>query len=235
MSKQNTLRLLLALALILAMAAFYAFDLGRFLSFADLKARQMVLVRYYGEHPLQALLAYAGIYIAVAALSLPGAAIMTLAAGALFGLGVGTVVATIASTIGATCAFLIVRFLLHDAVQSRFSVQLRVINAGIEREGATYLLTLRLIPIFPFFIINIVMALTRLRTGTFALVTFFGMIPAVLVFVNAGTQLARINAPGEILSLRVLGSLALLGIFPIAARKGMALYRKLRSPTDTMD
>lgn len=223
---KTTIRIFLAASVVVALLAFYYFDLGRFFSFADLKSRQNALALFYAEHPIRTLLGYAGIYVAVAVLSLPGAAIMTLAAGALFGLWVGTLVAAIASAIGATLAFLVVRFLFHDAVQSRFGVQLRVVNEGIAREGAFYLFTLRLIPVFPFFMINMVMALTPIRASTFYLVSQVGMIPATIVFVNAGTQLARIASPGDILTPTILGSFALLGLFPLLARKAVVLLRR---------
>lgn len=225
---KTTIRIFLAASVVVALLAFHYFDLGRFFSFADLKSRQNALALIYAEHPIRTLLGYAVIYIAVAVLSLPGAAIMTLAAGALFGLWVGTLVAAIASAIGATLAFLVVRFLLHDAVQSRFGAQLRVVNEGIAREGAFYLFTLRLIPVFPFFMINMVMALTPIRVSTFYLVSQVGMIPATIVFVNAGTQLARITSPGDILTPTILGSFALLGLFPLFARKAVDLLRRRR-------
>lgn len=223
MTKRTALRISVAVAVSGLFLAFFAGGWGDYLSLAELKARHASISLYYQEHPLRTLAIYAGIYIAVAALSLPGAGIMSLAGGAIFGLWVGTAVVSVASTIGATCAFLIVRFLLHEAVQRRFSDQLRVINAGIERDGALYLLSLRLMAIFPFFIVNILMALTPIRTTTFYLVSQIGMIPATLLFVNAGTQLARISSPADILSPALLGSFVLLGLFPLLTKK---LYQR---------
>jgi uncharacterized membrane protein YdjX (TVP38/TMEM64 family) len=151
---------------------------------------------------------------------------MTLAGGALFGLLTGTVVISFASTIGATLAFLVSRFLLKDWVQERFKEKLHTINQGIEREGSFYLFTLRLVPVFPFFIINLVMGLTPIRTTRFYLVSQVGMLPGTLVYVNAGTQLAQIDSLKGILSPGLLLSFALLGMFPLLARKGVALINR---------
>ncbi|MEX1303389.1 MAG: TVP38/TMEM64 family protein, partial [Desulfotignum sp.] len=171
-------------------------------------------------------------YITVTALSLPGAAVMTLAGGALFGLVTGTVVISFASTIGATLAFLVSRFLLKNWVQNRFKDKLHAINRGIERDGAFYLFTLRLVPVFPFFIINLVMGLTPIRTIRFYLVSQLGMLPGTLVYVNAGTQLAQIDSLKDIVSPGLLLSFALLGMFPLLAKKGVALINRKKKGTD---
>ena len=210
---------------------FFVFDLGQYLSLAYLKSRQEWLLDIYARHTLWTIGAYMLVYITVTALSLPGAAVMTLAGGALFGLVTGTVVISFASTIGATLAFLVSRFLLQNWVQDRFKDKLHAINQGIERDGAFYLFTLRLVPVFPFFIINLVMGLTPIRTIRFYLVSQVGMLPGTLVYVNAGTQLAQIDSLKGILSPGLLLSFALLGIFPLLARKGVAFINRKRKGT----
>ena len=210
---------------------FFVYDLGQFLSLAYLKSRQEWLVDIYTRHTLLTIGAYMLSYITFTALSLPGAAVMTLAGGALFGLMTGTVVISFASTIGATLAFLVSRSLLKNWVQDRFKDKLHAINQGIEKDGAFYLFTLRLVPVFPFFIINLVMGLTPIRTIRFSLVSQLGMLPGTLVYVNAGTQLAQIDSLKGILSPGLLLSFALLGIFPFLAKKGVALVNRKRKGT----
>ncbi len=212
-------RWIVLIAVVAAVAAFFAFDLGRYFSLDFFKSQQAAIDAYYGAHPLQTVLIYFAIYVAVTALSLPGAAIMTLAGGAIFGLLVGTLVVSFASTIGATLAFLVSRFLLRDWVQARFGDKLRAINDGMARDGAFYLFTLRLVPLFPFFVINLVMGLTPIATRTFYWVSQLGMLAGTLVYVNAGTQLAQIDSLPGILSPGLLVSFALLGVFPLAAKK----------------
>jgi uncharacterized membrane protein YdjX (TVP38/TMEM64 family) len=211
---------------------FFMFDLGQFLSLAYLKSRQAWLIDVYARHTMMTIGVYMFTYITVTGLSLPGAAVMTLAGGALFGLVTGTVVISFASTIGATLAFLVSRFLLKNWVQDRFKDKLNAINRGIERDGAFYLFTLRLVPVFPFFIINLVMGLTPIRTIRFYLVSQLGMLPGTLVYVNAGTQLAQIDSLKGIVSPGLLLSFALLGMFPLLARKGVALINRKRKGTD---
>jgi len=210
---------------------FFVYDLEQHLSLAYLKSRQEWLVDIYTRHTMLTIGAYLLGYIAVTALSLPGAAVMTLAGGALFGLVTGTVVISFASSIGATLAFLVSRFLLKDWVQSRFKNKLHAINQGIERDGSFYLFTLRLVPVFPFFIINLVMGLTPIRTTRFYLISQIGMLPGTLVYVNAGTQLAQIDSLKGILSPGLLLSFALLGVFPLLAKKGVALIKRKRKGT----
>jgi pyruvate/2-oxoglutarate dehydrogenase complex dihydrolipoamide dehydrogenase (E3) component/uncharacterized membrane protein YdjX (TVP38/TMEM64 family) len=215
-------KLALLLLLVLLAGAFFAFDLGRYLSLEYLKSQQVALDAYTRAHPVQATLAYFAVYVAVTGLSLPGAAVMTLAGGAIFGLAWGTVVVSFASTIGATLAFLAARFLLRDWVQRRFGARLGAINAGVERDGPFYLFTLRLVPVFPFFLINLAMALTPLRTRTFYWVSQLGMLAGTLVYVNAGTQLGRLESAAGILSPGLLLSFVLLGVFPLLARRVLA-------------
>jgi pyruvate/2-oxoglutarate dehydrogenase complex dihydrolipoamide dehydrogenase (E3) component/uncharacterized membrane protein YdjX (TVP38/TMEM64 family) len=207
------------------LALFFGLDLGRFLSLAAVKSSQADLQAWRAGQPLAAALIFFAGYVAVAALSLPGAAVMTLAAGALFGLGWGTLIVSFASSIGATLAFLAARWLLGGWVQSRFGDRLATLNAGIAKEGGFYLFTLRLVPVLPFFVINLAMGVTTLRTWTFYWVSQLGMLAGTLVYVNAGTQLARIESLSGIVSLGVLGSLVLLGVFPLVAKKVIDLFQ----------
>ena len=198
---------------------YFVFDLGRFFSLDYVKQRQADFAMLYAQHPAAVTGAFFAIYVAVAGLSLPGAAILTLVAGAIFGLLVGTVVVSFASSIGATLAFLVSRYVLRDSVQSKFGARLGDINKGIEKDGAFYLFTLRLVPLIPFFVINLVMGLTRMKTGVFYVASQIGMLAGTIVYVNAGTQLARIDSLRGILSPGLIGSFVLLGVFPLIAKK----------------
>jgi pyruvate/2-oxoglutarate dehydrogenase complex dihydrolipoamide dehydrogenase (E3) component/uncharacterized membrane protein YdjX (TVP38/TMEM64 family) len=215
----NKTRLIVAVAIVAAVATFFVFDLGRFLTLDHLKSQQAAIDAQFRAHPLATAAIYFAAYVAVTGLSLPGAAIMTLAGGAVFGLGWGLVIVSFASSIGATIAFLASRFLFREAVQAKFGEKLAAINRGIERDGPFYLFTLRLVPVFPFFVINLAMGLTGLRTWTFYWVSQLGMLLGTAVYVNAGTQLARIDSLRGILSPGLLLSFALLGIFPLVAKK----------------
>ena len=212
-------RLYLLLAIAISIGAFFYFDLHQLLTLDNLKSRQESIVAYRDDHPLLTTAIYALVYIAVAALSLPGATLLTLAGGAVFGLLWGTLIVSFASSIGATLAFLAARFLFRDVVNARFGHQLKEIDAGIARDGAFYLFTLRLVPLIPFFVINLVMGLTALKTRTFYWVSQAGMLAGTLVYVNAGTQMAKIDSLSGILSPALVGSFALLGVFPFIAKK----------------
>jgi uncharacterized membrane protein YdjX (TVP38/TMEM64 family) len=205
---------------------FLLFDGQQYLSLAFLKSSRQLLQSFYSEHQLLTIAGYMALYILITALSLPGALIMSLGGGALFGLWLGFLLVSFASTIGATLAFLAARFLFKDAIQNRFGEKLGAINKGIEQDGAFYLFTLRLVPVFPFFIINLVMGLTPIRAAVFYLVSQLGMIPGTLIYVNAGTQLGRIESASGILSPSLLFSFALLGIFPLLAKKVVEAIRK---------
>jgi pyruvate/2-oxoglutarate dehydrogenase complex dihydrolipoamide dehydrogenase (E3) component/uncharacterized membrane protein YdjX (TVP38/TMEM64 family) len=219
----SRLKLLLIVALLGAIAAFFVFDLGRFLSLDAIRGQQAHLSALYAERPALVIGAYLMIYIAVTALSLPGATVLTLAGGAVFGLLVGTVVTSFASTIGATLAFLGSRYLFRDAVTRRFGTRLAAVDAGLAKDGAYYLFTLRLVPLVPFFVINLLMGLTRMKVWTFYWVSQLGMLAGTLVYVNAGTELARIESLRGILSPGLIGSLVLLGVFPLVARKVVSI------------
>ena len=208
--------ILLVLALV---AAFFVFDLHQYLTLDYLKSQREAFLAFYAENRWMTLAAYFVMYITVTALSLPGATVMTLAGGAVFGLATGLVVISFASSIGATLAFVIARFLLRDTVQNKFQDKLRAINDGIEKEGDFYLFTLRLIPLFPFFVINLVMGLTPMKAWRFYLVSQIGMLPGTIVYVNAGSQLGALESMSGILSPGLILSFALLGIFPLLAKK----------------
>ena len=212
-------KLLIVAVLVALVAAFFAFDLGRYFSLEFIKSRQAEFAALATDKPLLVGGVFFGAYIAVTALSLPGATIMTLAAGAIFGLAVGTVIVSFASSIGATLAFLTSRYVLRDSVQSRFAARLADIDKGVENEGAFYLFTLRLVPLIPFFVINLVMGLTKMKARTFYWVSQLGMFAGTVVYVNAGTQLAKIDSLKGILSPGLIGSFVLLGLFPLIAKK----------------
>ena len=203
---------------------FKVFDLQQYLSLDYIKAQQENFSALYLARPVSVIAAYMLIYIVVTALSLPGAAVMTLAGGALFGLVTGTVAVSFASTIGATLACIVSRYLLRDWVQKKFGDKLAKINQGMEKEGGVYLFSLRLVPVFPFFIINLAMGLTPIKIPTYYWVSQLGMLPATIVFVNAGTQLAKIDSLAGIVSPGLILSFVLLGLFPVLSKKLLALY-----------
>ncbi|MCX6127713.1 MAG: TVP38/TMEM64 family protein [Proteobacteria bacterium] len=218
---------LFVFGLILAfIALFFYLDLGSYLTLSYLKAKQADFQDFYQKNTLLTVLIYFAIYVFMAALSLPGAAVLTLAGGALLGFGTGLAVVSFASSIGASCAFLVSRFLLRDSIQAKFGDRLLTVNEGIEKEGAFYLFTLRLVPIFPFFVINLVMGLSPIRTWTFYWVSQLGMLPGTAVFINAGTQLAQIETLSGILSPKLIVSFALLGFFPILAKRVIGILKK---------
>ncbi|MEO5733231.1 MAG: FAD-dependent oxidoreductase [Rubrivivax sp.] len=212
-------KILLLGAVVALVVAFFVFDLGRFLSLATIKGAQADFLALYASKPMLVMGAFFATYVAVTALSLPGATIMTLLAGAVFGLVLGTVVVSFASSIGATLAMLFARYVLRDSIKSRFGSKLAEIDKGIDREGAFYLFTLRLVPVFPFFVINLVMGLTSIKARTFYWVSQLGMLAGTIVFVLAGTQLGQIDSLAGILSPGLIGAFVLLGIFPLVAKK----------------
>ncbi len=203
-------------------AIFFAFDLQQYLTLDYLKESQARFADLYQAKPVLVIGVYMAIYILVTALSLPGAVILTLAGGALFGLVTGLVVVSFSSTIGATLACFVSRFVLRDWVQKKFGDKLATINEGVAREGAFYLFTLRLIPVFPFFVINLVMGLTKMSLFTFYWVSQLGMLAGTAVFVNAGKELAKIDSLSGILSPGLIGSFVILGLFPLIVKKLVA-------------
>ena len=215
--KYRKLALLVTAGILIA--AFFAFDLGHYLNLQTLKDQQAAITDFQASRPLLGVAIYFVIYVVTTALSLPGAALLTLAGGAVFGLLWGTVIVSFASTIGATLAFLMSRFLLRDWVSHRFGQRLAAIDEGVRREGAFYLFTLRLVPVFPFFLVNLLLGLTGMKARTFYWVSQIGMFAGTVVYVNAGTQLGKLESLSGILSPALLGSFVLLGIFPLIARK----------------
>jgi uncharacterized membrane protein YdjX (TVP38/TMEM64 family) len=221
----NLKKLLLLIGMVAAVALFFYFDLGRFLTLASLKQQRQSLLHLYQSHAAATVAAFMAIYILQTALSLPGAAILSLAAGAVFGALAGTIYAVVAATVGAALAFLVARYLLRDVILARFGAKLERINAELEQRGLSYLLFLRLVPLFPFFLINLAAGLTRLPLRTFLLGTLIGIIPGGFVYVNAGASLATINSLRDVASPRLLGAFALLGLFPLIP----VIYQKVRS------
>lgn len=222
----NPRKTLLLIALLLAVVAFFVFDLGRFFSLDFLKESQARFAALREQQPLALAVGYFLVYVAVTALSLPGATIVTLAGGAIFGLGWGLLIVSFASSIGATLAFLTARFLLRDSVQSRFGQRLVEVDKGIQKDGAFYLFTLRLIPVVPFFVINLLMGLSQMKAWTFYWVSQIGMLAGTAVYVNAGTQLGQLDSLKGIVSPGLLGSFVLLGLFPLIARKIVEAVQK---------
>jgi uncharacterized membrane protein YdjX (TVP38/TMEM64 family) len=219
---------ILVLVLLGAIVAYFVFDLGQILSLENFKASQADIVAAKDANPVLYISGFFLLYVAVTGLSIPGAAIMTLIAGALFGVLIGTIIVSFASTLGATLAFLSARFVLRDWVQGKFGERLRAIDEGLEKDGAFYLFTLRLIPVFPFFVINLLMGLTRIKTRTFFWVSQLGMLPATIVFVNAGTQMSRIESTAGLLSPTLIASFVALALFPWAAKAIVALVTRSR-------
>lgn len=218
---------LIVLVVIAALAMFFGMRLDQYLTLDTLKESQAKFAAAQAQSPWLTALAVFLMYVVVVALSLPGATIMTLAIGALFGFWVGALLVSFAATIGATLAFLASRYVLRDLVQKRFGDKLKGINEGMAKDGALYLFLLRLMPIFPFFLINLLMGLTHIRTATFYWVSQLGMLAGTLVYVNAGTQLAHIDSLSGILSPAVLLSFALLGVFPLVAKRiGRAVQQR---------
>jgi pyruvate/2-oxoglutarate dehydrogenase complex dihydrolipoamide dehydrogenase (E3) component/uncharacterized membrane protein YdjX (TVP38/TMEM64 family) len=221
-------RLLVAVLVVVAIAVFFAAGGHRYFTFESLKQQQAAIDGWYRAHPVQTVLLYFAAYVAVTGLSLPGATLLTLAGGAVFGLLWGTVIVSFASSIGATLAFLASRFVLRDWVRQRFSERLKTIDEGLARDGAFYLFTLRLLPVVPFFLINLALGVSAMRVRTFYWVSQIGMLAGTLVYVNAGTQLARLDSPRGILSWQLLGAFLLLGLFPLVAKKIVDLAKARR-------
>jgi uncharacterized membrane protein YdjX (TVP38/TMEM64 family) len=219
-------KLVIGVVLLSAIVAFKVFDIGQYLTLSYIKASQARFALLYAENRLMVILGYAVIYVLATSLSLPGAAVLTLAGGALLGLWIGILTVSFASTIGAALACIVSRFILRDWVQRKVGDKLKTVNDGIEKEGAFYLFTLRLIPIFPFWLINLVMGLTKMPLRRFFWVSQLGMLPGTIVYVNAGKELSKIESLSGILSPELIISFAVLGTFPIAAKKILSLYQR---------
>ncbi|MBW1642648.1 MAG: FAD-dependent oxidoreductase, partial [Deltaproteobacteria bacterium] len=226
--KKQLPRIFIIAVIALLVYLFFALNLNELFTLDYLKSRKEVFENFYTDNQLLTIAVYMGMYILVTALSLPGAAVMSLAGGALFGLLIGTITISFASSIGATFAFLFSRFLLKDYIQNKFGDRLKAINEGIKKDGALYLFTLRLVPIFPFFVINLVMGLTPISAIRFYLVSQIGMLAGTIVYVNAGTQLAKIESLKNIMSPGLLLSFILLGIFPLIAKNFVEIIQALK-------
>ncbi|MDE3037955.1 MAG: TVP38/TMEM64 family protein [Pseudomonadota bacterium] len=218
-------KILVAGAVIASIALFFGLGLYHEFTLAGIKERQEELQYYYQQHPAFTLLLFGSCYVALAALSLPGAAIMTLLAGALFGFLPALVLVSFASSIGATLAFLASRFVLRDWVQDKFGEKLSAVNEGIEREGAFYLFALRLTPFIPFLLVNLLTGLTPIGVGMFYLISQLGMLPGTALYVYAGRQLGRITSISGIFSPALIAAFIMLGLFPLAAKKVIAWWR----------
>ncbi|MCZ6512763.1 MAG: TVP38/TMEM64 family protein [Nitrospinae bacterium] len=206
-------------------ALFFVFDLGQYLSLESLKSNRDYLRAFYDANAVAMVAAFIGVYIVTVALSLPGATILTLCAGAIFGSVTGTLVVNVGATIGATLAFLVARFLLRDWVEKKFGAKLKPFNDGFSKNAINYMLFLRLVPLFPFFLINLVSGLTQIRLSVYFFGTMFGILPGTFVYANAGSNLASINQLSDIASLEVLGAFALLGLFALIP----TLYKFIKS------
>jgi len=214
------------IALLLAIAGIIWWLPADLLTLDNLKARQADITQFRINRPALTVLLFCGVYIAFAALSIPGAAILTLAAGAIFGLAYGTLWVSISSTIGATLAFLMSRYFFQDAVKRKFGDKISTIEENFKRDGAFYLFSMRLVPAFPFFIVNLLMGLTPIKTSSYVLASWAGMLAGTAVYVNAGTQLSKLNSLSGILSPQIILSFVLLAAFPYVARRLLALFRK---------
>jgi len=217
----------------ITVVAFFAFDLSHYFTLEFAQSQRQSFIAYYQQHQILTIMVYMLIYVAVTAMSLPGATIMTLLGGGVFGLMTGTVVISFASSIGATIAFLMSRYVLRDSIQSKFGDKLKTINEGMQKDGAFYLFTLRLVPIFPFFLINLLMGISSIRTARFYWVSQIGMLPGTIVYVNAGDQLASLTSVSGILSPALISSFVLLGVFPLLAKKLVAFVKSRRVQLDT--
>ena len=227
----NKTQITLLVTIIILVALFFIFDLGRYFNLEFVKTQQGAMDAFYAQEPLITVVSFFLLYVLITGLSLPGATIFTLAAGAIFGLLWGTVISSFASTIGATLAFLLSRYLFRETIQERYANRLAAINRGIAEEGAFYLFTLRLVPIFPYFIINLVMGLTPIRALTFFFVSQAGMLAGTIVYVNAGTQIAKIEQLKDIASPTLILSFVLLGIFPLLAKKTVDYLKQRKEKT----
>jgi uncharacterized membrane protein YdjX (TVP38/TMEM64 family) len=223
---QKSIKTGLLIVLVSAIAAFFAFDLQQYATLDYIKTQQHIILEYYGLNTLIVLIVFGFVYVLITALPLPAATVLTLLGGALFGLPLGLIIVSFASTIGASLSFLMARFLARDYVQKNYNKQLSKINQGFEREGAFYLIALRLVPAFPFFMINVVMALMPIKPWTFYWVSQLSMLPGTAVYVYAGTQLSQIASFSDIVSPSLLIVFSLLGLLPLIAKKTVLFMRK---------
>lgn len=231
MSSKIIKKVIIIVVIIGIIVAFKIFNLGQYLTLSYIKASQKHFELLYTENPVAVITSYMAIYILTTSLSLPGAAVLTIGGGALFGLITGTLVVSFASTIGATLACFVSRFLLREWIQGKFSEKIKKVNEGVEKEGSFYLFTLRLIPVFPFWMINILMGLTKMPLFKFYWVSQLGMFPGTIVYVNAGKELVKIDSLKGILSPSLILSFVLIGIFPITVKKLISWYKSKKGKT----
>lgn len=223
-------RIAVAVVLIVAVGSFFVFDLGRFLTFETLESLRTdsAVARFIAEYPGWSRAVYFGIFVTIAAFPLPVAGVMTVAGGAIFGLGWGLVLASFASAISSALAFLVSRKLLGEWVQRRFAKELAGVNAGVKRDGGFYLFSLRMVPLIPFFALNLVMGLTRMGLFSFYAVSQAGMLAVIFIYVFAGTRLAEVKSPGDVLDAGLIAAVVLLGLFPLAAKRLIAWINRRR-------
>ena len=224
---RNT-KILVALVALALIAAFFVFDIGQYLSLEFLQSKHQQLLEYATDNRLLTIVVYFLLYVTSAVLCLPGISVLTLGAGAIFGFITGFILVSFAATVGATLSFLLSRYLFKDTLQKKFSSQLQTINTGVEKEGAFYLFTMRLIPLVPFFLINLLMGLTSIKTSVFYTVSQAGMLPVTAIFTWSGNQLGQIKTLKDILSPSLLVAFALIGIFPFVAKKLIEFYKQAR-------
>ncbi|MDG1286972.1 MAG: TVP38/TMEM64 family protein [Rickettsiales bacterium] len=226
MTRQKLLKLLMVLLIAAAIAAFFVFDLQLYFTLDNIKAQREGWKLFYAENRAFTLALFGGVYVMVTALSLPAATILTLLAGALFGFVSGLIMVSFASSIGATLAFLMARFLLRDSIQAKYGQHMTKINEGFEKEGAFYLFALRLVPVVPFFVINVLMALLPIKTSTFYWVSQLGMLAGTVAYVYAGTELGKVTSLSDIASPSLIAAFVALGLFPLIAKKALNFLRK---------
>lgn len=225
----NTSKKVMLLFLIgLIFAGYFYFDLSTYFTLDTLQGSKERLNEFYNQNTIGVIAGFFLVYVIMAAFSLPGAAVMTLAAGVIFGFALGLLVSSFASSLGALLATVVARYVLGDWVEEKFGDRLKKINEGIKKEGAFYLFTLRLIPIFPFFVINLVIGLTKMPLKTYYWVSQLGMLPGTAVYVFAGVQLSEVSAIGDIFSFELILAFVLIGLFPLIAKKSIELYKKYR-------
>ena len=222
----NKKKIIIVTLFITLVTLFFVFDFDEYFNLAYVKSQQEIINDYYSLNPVKTGLIFFISYVLITGVSLPGAGIMTLAGGTIFGFIWGTILVSFGSVFGATIAFLITRYIFHDYVQENFGKYLKPINHGIKKEGDLYLFTIRIVPIFPFFIVNILMALTPIKTLNFSLVSQIAMLIPTMVFVNAGTQLAHITSPRDVLSPELIVSFVLLGFFPYIGKRILSIIKK---------
>lgn len=224
------IQIILLAAVVIAVICFFAFGLTEYFSLSFLQEQRLRIVDFYRDNPAITILLFVLLYVALTGLSIPSATGLTLLAGAIFDLVVGVLVVSVASVCGASVAFVIARYLFREPVRKKFPEQFATINKGIEKDGAFYLFAIRLVPVIPFFVTNVAMSLTTIKLWTFFWVSYIGMLAATTVFVNAGSQLGQLESMSGILSPALIGSLVLLGVFPLVAKWTLNYIRRKRSP-----